>query len=137
MKLVLDTNILISAILWHGPSHDILRLIEKGTSTLCITPAILKEIKDVLNRPVFFLRVKERMTSTEEILAKIIYIAELYPDKKIANIVKNDPDDDKILACAMESGAKYVITGDQHLLRLKEWSNISIVNPRQFLNSFK
>lgn len=134
MKLVLDTNVFISALLWHGPPHELLRAIEKGTFTLCTTPALLEELRDVLNRPKFSSRLKERKTSCEELLAGIIDVAELHPDEKIDPVVKNDPDDDKVLSCASVSGAKYIVTGDPHLLKLGNWSNISILTPQQFLS---
>ncbi len=134
MKIVFDTNVFISALLWHGPPHELLRAIEKGTFTLCTTPALLEELRDVLSRPKFSYRLKERKTSCEELLAGIIDAAELHPDKKIDPVVKNDPDDDKVLSCASVSGAEYIITGDHHLLKLKNWSNISILTPQQFLS---
>lgn len=137
MKIVVDTNVLISALLWYGPSHELLILIEEGTFTLCITSVLLEELKDVLSRPKFSSRIKELRTSCEELLAGIIDIAELHPDKKIDPVVEDDPSDDKVLACALASGAKYIITGDIHLLQLKSWSEISILTPRQFLNPIK
>ncbi|TET09424.1 putative toxin-antitoxin system toxin component, PIN family [Candidatus Aerophobetes bacterium] len=137
MKIVLDTNVLISALFWHGLPHKLLRLIEKGTFTLCITTVLLEELRDVLSRPFFLSRIKERKTSCEELLAAILDMAELYPDKKIDSVIKNDPDDDKVLSCALVSGAKYIITGDPHLLKLKNWSDISILTPHQFLNLIK
>jgi len=137
VKLVLDTNVFISALLWYGPPHQLLRLIEKGTFTLCITPSLLEELTDVLSRPKFSSRIKDRKTSPKELLAAILDVAELHPDKRIKSVVKNDPDDDRVLACALASGAKYIITGDPHLLKLKNWSGISILTPRQFLSLIK
>ena len=137
MKLVVDTNVLISALLWQGAPHELLRLIEAGTFTLCITPVLLEELGDVLSRPKFSTRIKERKTSSEDLLAGIIDIAELHPDRAIEPIVKNDPEDDKFLSCALVSGAKYIITGDPHLLKLKDCSDISILTPRQFLRHIK
>lgn len=137
MKLVLDTNVLISALLWPGPSHEILRLIEKEVFTLCITPTIVEELRDVLSRPKFSFRIKERKTSIEELITGILDVAELHPDRKIDPVVKSDPDDDKVLYCALTSGAKHIITGDSHLLKLKIWSETLILTPHQFLESIK
>ena len=134
MKLVLDTNVLISAIFWQGTPHEILISIEKGTFALCITPVLLDELKDVLSRPKFSYRIKECNTSREELLTAIIDVAELYPDRKIAPVIKDDLDDDCVLACALTSGAQYIITGDPHLLKLKDWSGILIMTPPQFLD---
>jgi len=134
MRIVLDTNVLISALLWHGVPNDLLILIEKRTFTLCVMPILLEELRDVLSRPKFSSRIKERKTSCEELLAGIIDLTELHPDRRIDPVVKDDPDDDKILSCAKISGAKYIISGDPHLLKLKTWAGISILTPRQFLN---
>ena len=119
MKIALDSNTLISALLWQGAPNDLLSLIEKGTFTLCVTPVLLEELRDVLSRPKFSSRIKERKTSCEELITGIIDIAELHPDKKISPVIKDDPEDDEILSCALASGAKYIISGDSHLLELK------------------
>ncbi len=137
MKIVLDSNVLISGLFWHGVPNDLLKLIEKGTFTLCVTPALLEELRDVLSRPKFFSRIKERKTSCEEILAGIIDLAELHADRKIGPVVKDDASDDEVLSCALTSGAKYVISGDPHLLKLRTWAAISILTPRQFLKKFQ
>ena len=60
MKIVIDTNALISALLWQGPSHELLMAVEKWLFTLCMTPALLEELKDVLKRPKFFSRLKKQ-----------------------------------------------------------------------------
>ena len=110
---------------------------EKRNFTLCTTPLLLEELRDVLSRPFFLTFIKSHRTSCEELIAALLEIVELYSDKKIDPIVKNDPDDDRILVCAIVSGAKYIITGDLHLLNLKQWSDISILTPQQFLNHIK
>lgn len=137
MKIVFDTNVLISAFFWHGSPHKLLKLVEEGRLTLCTTPSLLEEVRDVLNRQFFSPFIIKRNTSSEEIIAALFEIVELYPDIKIDPIVKNDPDDDKVLSCALVSDAKYIITGDNHLLKLKKWIDISILTPQQFLNHIK
>lgn len=137
MKVVLDINVLICAFFWHGLPHNLLKSIEKGDLILCLTPAMLKELRNVLIRPFFSSRIKERKTSVEELLAGLLELTELHPDRKIEPIVKNDPDYDKVLSCAKFSEAKYIITGDPHLLKLKNYSGILILTPRQFLNLIK
>ena len=136
MRVVLDTNVVISALLWYGPPHDILKLIEKKMLTLCMTPALIEELRDVLRRPSFSFRIEERRTSSEELIAGVIDLATLHPNKKIPPVVKEDPDDDQVLACALASGAEHIITGDSHLLKLERWFHILILSPRQFLNHF-
>ena len=133
MKIVLDTNVFVSALLWCGAPNDLLKLIEERIFTPCVTPALLEELRGVLSRPKFSSRIKKRKTSCEELFAGIIDIAELHPDRKIGPVVKDDVSDDKFLSCALTSGAKYIISGDPHLLKLRDWAGISILSPRQFL----
>ncbi|MGR3316913.1 MAG: putative toxin-antitoxin system toxin component, PIN family [Candidatus Anammoxibacter sp.] len=135
MRVVADTNVLISALLWHGPPHDILVLVEKGFLELNITPVLIEELKEVLNRPTFLLRINKLNTNCDELLTGIIDLAKLYPGRKIEPVVKADIDDDNVLACALISKSKYVITGDPHLLELNTWSEILILSPRGFLNT--
>ncbi|MGA1796737.1 MAG: putative toxin-antitoxin system toxin component, PIN family [bacterium] len=137
MKVVLDTNVLISALFWQGPPHNLLKLIEKGDLTLCLTPLLIEELRDVLKRPFFSSFITTHKTSSEKLIAAIFEIAELYPDKAIEAVIKDDPDDDKVLSCALVSGAKFIITGDTHILNLTKWADISILTPQQFLNGLK
>ncbi len=133
MNIVLDTNVIISGLLWLGAPNRILQLIEKGEIKLCLTPQILKEVQEVLKRPKFLLRIKICRTSTEELIADISKIAKLFSDIKIPPVVKEDPDDDQILSCALVANAQFIITGDAHLLKLKKFAGIPIITPHKFL----
>ncbi len=137
MKVVVDTNVFISAFLWHGTPHNILTLIEDGVVVSCVTPSMLLELQQVLSRPKFLPKIRERKTSCEEILGTVIDFSQLHPDKSIDPVVHADPDDDKVLACAKISGAQFIITGDPHLLHLKKWLDVTILNPRQFLSAIR
>ena len=128
MKLILDTNVWISALLWHGPPHEILKLIEKGNFAVSITPTLFEELVNVLSRPTFVRRIRECQTSYEELVGGIIDVAEFHPEVKIPPVIKNDPEDDQVLACALSSRAAYIVSGDLHLLELRQWNNIIICN---------
>lgn len=134
MRVVLDTNVFVSGLLWPGTSHKLLQLAEDKKITLCITPAILEELHQVLNRPKFNSRIKLSLTSPEELIAAISKLSLFFPDIKIPHIVKDDPDDDKLIAYAEVSDAKYIVTGDPHLLKITKYRNISIVTPQKFLS---
>ena len=136
MKIVMDTNALISALLWQGPPNDILKLAQKDKFDLYTTPLLLEELFEVLHRDKFFRRIAILNTSVQELTDGIIRFFTIIPDKKISPIVKNDPDDDIVLSCAKFSQTRYIVTGDPHLLKLKSWSGISILTPRQFLDKF-
>ena len=134
MRVVIDTNVLISGLLWQGASNSILKLVKQGRLKLCISPSLLEELSNVLPRNKFSPRLIALNTSVEELVNGVIRLSRIFPDRAIPPTVKDDLDDDRILSCAKLSEAKYITTGDPHLLKLKVWSGISILTPRQFLN---
>jgi len=135
MKIVLDTNVLISALLWRGLPNKILKLIEDGKLNLCINEFILEELFNILQRRKFKYRIKELNTSVEELIVGILEISEIFPNVQIPPVVKDDLDDNWILSCALVSKSKYIVTGDPHLLKIKKFHNIFILTPRKFLSS--
>lgn len=119
MRVVLDTNVLVSAILWHGLPNRLLRLVEETRLSLCMTPKLLTELLAVLSRPKFAPQMVTRQISLEDV--------------PIPPVIREDPEDDIVLACAQAAGAKAIVTGDSHLLRLKEFRAIPILTPRRFI----
>jgi uncharacterized protein len=117
--------------------NKLLKLAKIGKLRLCTNPALLKELSNVLREDKFLPRIVILNTTVEELIAGLLELVEIFPDKIIPPTVKADPDDDKVLSCAQILGAKYIITGDHHLLNLKKWSGISILTPRQFLRHTK
>jgi len=133
VRVVADTNVLISGALWRGPSHRIIELAEAGEATLCVTEPILEELKGVLQRRKFQARLRTLRTSSEEILAGLLPLVELYQSVDASGSVPFDPDDEMFIACAVSAGAAFIISGDTHLLRLKQYGAIRIVKPTEFL----
>ena len=131
-RVVLDTNVYISALLWTGIPHRLLRLAEVGDVTLVTTPAIMEELREVLGRPKFRLRIRTLQSSVTELMEAILSIVKVVQDLPIEPVVKRDPDDDKILACAAVAQADWIVSGDDHLLSLKRYKGIPIVTPKQF-----
>jgi len=134
MKVVIDTNVIISGLLWQGPPNKLLKLVKQGKLELCISPSLLGELSRVLNETKFSHRIVILNTSVEELIAGLLKLLRIFPDETIPPTILADPDDDKVLSCAKFTGAKYIITGDPHLLKLKNWSGISILTPQQFLS---
>ena len=133
LKIVLDSNVLISAIVFGARPREILNLIIKGKVQSGISKVILEEIKNVLEAKKF--GYPEHISKT--ILNEIENISELvYPAIKI-KIITKDPDDNKILECAIKFKVHLIISGDIHLLELKKYKNITIVNPSEFLNYYR
>lgn len=138
-RIVIDTNILVSAILTpEGNPAKILKLVLEGKLNLIISPAILEETRQVFNYPKLVkLLEKNKITSVEVdgFLDKMSKIAVITPGKLEINAIPEDPADNKIIACALEGGADYIISGDHHLTDLKIFQGIKIVGPAAFLKS--
>lgn len=130
MKVVLDSNVFISALLFGGKPRIIFNLAISGKIELIISESILEEIFEVLLRPKFMLTksfVKEFTRELEE-------IAELVEPKRKVKVVKTDPDDDMIIECAIEGKVDYIISGNKDLLDIKSFEGIIILTPLDFLN---
>ena len=132
VRVVPDTNVYVSALLWTGIPHRLLRLAEAGEVTLVTTPAIMEELREVLGRPKFRLRISTLQTSVAELMESLLSAVEVIPDLAIEPVIKRDPDDDKILACAVAAQAEWLISGDDHLLSVKRYKGIAIVTSSQF-----
>lgn len=127
--VVLDTNIIISAIVFGGKPRDILTLIIEGKFRLAVSEEILSEIRGVLTGKKF----RYPPQSAHTILNEIEFLSYLVnPTVKIHKITK-DTDDNKFLECAVTAGADFIISGDIHLLKLGTYKNIKIVTPADFL----
>ncbi len=129
IKVVLDNNVFISALFWKGAPYQIFRKILEGAILNSVSPQILKELKERLLE-----KFKLPPEKVKEFLEIIIFNSQIvYPKKKV-NIVKKDPSDNKIIECALESKASFVISGDRHLLEIKEYKRIKIISPKEFLS---
>ena len=133
IKAVLDTNILLSSLFWKGQPRKIVDLAIENKFRAVTSADILEELKCVLEEN--FPRVPHE--AKELILRDILSYSALVIPKKIT--VKNlrDLQDAKIIACAVEAGANYIVTGDKDLLVLKEYARIKITTAREFLEALK
>ena len=129
MKIVLDTNVLISALLFGGNPREILQRVIRGEVVLCLSESIMSKLGGVLQRPKFGFS----HTVVNQIVTELGSISELVlPTQKIQEI-EADETDNRILECAVEARADYIISGDVHLLELEKFGSIQVVNPQQFL----
>ena len=129
MRVVLDTNVYISAILFGGNCEEILRFAALGSYDLIISESILKELKGILDKK--FHWSKKQISET---LSYIKGLAEVIKPDISLSVIKNDPSDNKILECALKAKAACIVTGDKaHLLPLKVYKGIKILSPSDFL----
>ena len=133
MRVVLDTNVLISATLIRGGNEDrILRAWRHGAFELVLSPPILQE----LGRVLFYPRIRQaRWMTDEDAIALLQLIAEesVVVPGRLTVTASRDPEDDKFLAAAIEAGAEYVVTGDNDLLDLGTYRRIGVMRPAAFL----
>ena len=135
MKVVLDTNLFVSAtIASQGKPAQILDAWRARRFGLVIREDILEEIREVLCRP----HIRKRHQWTQEeidcFLDGLGEMAIITPGELEVKAVADDPDDNMYLACAVEGEADYIVSGDQHLLKLGAFKGIQIITPAQFLD---
>ena len=128
--VVLDTNIYISATFWQGMPYRIVQLALKQEILAFISQDIFNEIRRVLERD--FGRSKPEIDRAIDSFALFTHSVE---PKDRVSVIKDDPDDDRILECALASGAFCIVIQDNHLLNLKEFRGIKNLSPKQFLQS--
>lgn len=131
INVVLDTNIFISAIFWRGVPYQVVKSGFQGKYRLILSIGILEELIDKLINK--FKLPKERVEREANLLLHFCYFVE--PRLKV-DVVKEDPSDNKVIECAIEGKAKYIVTGDPHLRRIKEYRGIKILSPKEFLARF-
>ncbi len=130
MKVVLDTNVMISAMFWKGNEFGLLKHILEGKIVAYASMEILKELKLVLERKF------QNKIGKEEIKNALLdwcLITRIVVPKEKITIIRDDPADNKVLECAIAAGAEFIITGDKHLLKLKKFRGISIITAKEFL----
>lgn len=134
IRAVIDANVLVSGIISpKGAPRKILEMARKEIFKVVSSVSINHEILNVLHRDYIY----TKYNLTEEIIDDIsTFLYEgtvLTEDLYAVSKVKKDPQDDKFIACALEGEADYIVSGDAHLLRLKHYKEIQIVDARDFL----
>ncbi len=128
MRVTVDTNFLISATQWdYSVAHKLLKKLILSDAKIFTTQNILDETAEVLERDFEY-----NKNEAKNIVEKILLFAKLIEPKQKVEVIKDDPDDNKIIECAIESSSDYIITYDRHLLKLKEYKGIKIITPEEF-----
>ena len=136
MKVTVDTNILISGTLWSGDSDRILTLAEENKIRLILSEEIIEEYKEALEYEEIKEKIKIKKLQIKRSIEKIKSIADIVTPQRKIDIIKDDPDDNRILECADTGKVSCIITQDNHLLKIKEFEGIKICTPREFLKEY-
>jgi putative PIN family toxin of toxin-antitoxin system len=132
-RVVLDTNILVSALLFRGEVSKIYTLWNTGAITPVISKDTFNEFMDVLGYPKFKLTRDEiKAIIDEEVLP---YFEVIDNVKQVSGVCK-DPDDDKFIACAIIAGVELIVSGDAALCKVKKYKTVKVVSASEFLKQF-
>ena len=130
MRIVLDTNVVLSALLWRGTPHHLLAAIgQRSSIQLYSSSALLEELADVLARPSATKRLALIGKTVREVLADYVEAIELVEPTTVPRVVADDIDDDQVIAAAVAARADLIVSGDRkHLLPLGSHQGIVIID---------
>ena len=137
VRAVIDTNLFVSGLFAnHGYTCDLQELWVNGAFELAVSEKILKEIEATLLKPHIQERLFKHPDAQKEIIALIREKAFIVTkDRYETDRIKSDHTDNKFLACALEAKADFIVSGDNHLLELKHFHGIQIVDARIFVKT--
>lgn len=131
MRAVVDTNVHLSGLLWHGPPHAPMEHARSGTLILLTSPALIDEFTDVIARAKFRKALVRSKTNPARMLAEVRRLAEIVNAHEPHSSVSHDVDDDAVLALAVAVRPDFIVSGDADLLVLGSHEGIPIVTPAQ------
>jgi putative PIN family toxin of toxin-antitoxin system len=132
-KVVLDTNTLISGLLWDGNEARVIEKAENKEIKLFISPELIEELEGVLKREKFCKRLEGKEYTVDKAVSKIALIATLIKPTRKINVIKEDSEDNRVLECAVSAKVDVIVSGDSHLLDLKDYSGIDIITASEFI----
>jgi putative PIN family toxin of toxin-antitoxin system len=133
MRVVADTNTIISGLLWHGAPRQVLEKARAGTIELFTTIVLLSELEEVLQREKFAERLVLVGVGPKDLVVGYAALATLVEPTTIGPTIADDPDDDDVLACAVAARAEAIVSGDAHVLSLGEYQGIPILTAPELL----
>jgi putative PIN family toxin of toxin-antitoxin system len=128
VRAVVDTNVLLSGLLWRGAPHRLIEKARAGALTLIVSPALLAELGKVIHRPKFQAILDRSQTNPKQMLDELRRLAEIVDPPPLSKPISRDPDDDAVLALAVASQADLIISGDADLLILGAHAGIPIID---------
>jgi uncharacterized protein len=130
MRIVVDTNVIVSALVFGGLPRRVFEVVESGLCEFYYSAEVESETRRVLRDK--FGWDEQRLDRYLPVLWKL---GERVTPQHRVNAVKDDPDDNRILECAIAAGADMIVSGDGHLLKLNAYEGIAILTPREFLSN--
>ena len=127
-RVVFDTNVIISGLLWRGKAYECLLLARSGVVQALYCPEMLAELSKKL---------RDKFDFSEDHIQAVVYEIRRFAKRvEISGTIRAvaaDPDDDKFIECALVGKAKVIVSGNHHLLDLGQYEDIPIMNPAEFV----
>jgi len=134
LRIILDTNVVLFALLWRGTPYCLLQTIRQREDIKRVSSnLLLEELADVLTRPGAAKRLALFNATAGQILADYAEAAHFVTPGAITRVIADDPDDDHVIAAAITAGANAIVSGDRHLLSLRTYRDIPILSPSDTL----
>lgn len=133
LTLVLDTNVWISAKLWKGQPFRIVKAAEEDRVGIIISEELVKETSRALTYPRMKHICEETGVSPSHLIDAILKVAQLVEVKSRFHVVHEDSADNKIIECAIDGKADFIVSGDAHLTKIGRYKKTRIVSVRQML----
>lgn len=133
MKFILDTNVLVAALIWGGKPYDLLKLSTQTPNAVWTSPLLLTELHRTLDYAKLKPCLDVRHLNRQQLFDQLILVVHTVIDTALKTRVCRDPDDDIVLACDLSAKADFIVSGDKDLLVLKEFEGMPILTVAQAL----
>jgi putative PIN family toxin of toxin-antitoxin system len=127
VRVVLDTNVVASALLWGGTPERLIEAVGEGRIELVTSEALLAELAGILGRSKFARKLEQKNLSAAELVSRYRELAETVEPAPIEETALRDPDDAAVLACALAGHAEAIVSGDGDLLSFRTYQNVPIL----------
>ena len=133
LRLVVDTNVVVSALLWRGPPHLLFRAAQEHELEFFTSRVLLDELEEVLARRKLERAVRSTESSRSALFSDYQELAQLVTPAQTRRIILADIDDDAVIACALAAGADLIVSGDKRLRNIKSYQGIPIITAAEAL----
>ena len=135
VRAVLDTNVVVSGLLWKASPRQVLDAARDQRLTLYTSSVLLDELAEVLSRAHLAPVITANRSSPAFLMRHYAMLAQVVTPAQITRVVAKDVDDDAVIACALAAQADWIVSGDAHLLNLKHYQGMRIIDAAEALRS--
>ncbi len=133
MRLVLDTNVVLSGFLWRGAPYKVLEIVHRGEADFFCSPPMITELESVLNKPKFAKILYKKRIQAPEVIEWYQSICQIVAPALVYEQVCSDPGDQAVIECAISAEADVIVSGDHHLLDLGTFQGIRILTAKELV----